>query len=260
LAEILTAMEYLIENPDIPHGKICVGFTPDEEVGRGVDRFDLKTFGAVYAYTVDGGEVGELESENFNAARAIVNITGKSVHTGTAKGIMINAALIAAELASRMPENEIPAKTDGYEGFYHLLNLQGNVEQAKAVFLIRDFDIGSFNARKAFMEKTVSELNDKYGGALELNLYDEYFNMAGPLAEHGHVINLAFKAMEDTGVKPIRKPIRGGTDGSRLCFMGLPCPNIFTGGHNSHGPYEYIPLQSMGKAVEVIINICKSVI
>ncbi|MDR1558887.1 MAG: peptidase T [Clostridiales bacterium] len=258
LAEILTAMEYLIENPDIPHGKICVGFTPDEEVGHGVDRFDLKTFGAAFAYTIDGGEIGELESENFNAARAIIKIAGKSVHTGSAKGIMINAGLIAAELVSRMPENEIPAKTEGYEGFFHLLEIQGHVEQAKVVFLVRDFDLDGLKARKAFIEKTVAELNEKYGGALSLNQYDEYYNMAGPLAGHGHVVDIAHKAIEDAGITPIRKPIRGGTDGSRLCYMGLPCPNIFTGGHNAHGPYEYIPLQSMGKAVEVIVNICKS--
>ena len=258
VAEILTAMEYLTENPSIPHGKICVGFTPDEEVGHGVDRFDLKTFGAIFAYTVDGGQVGELESENFNAARAIITITGKSVHSGDAKGIMINAGLIASELIACMPDNEIPAKTEGYEGFYHLLDLQGCVEHAKVVYLIRDFDMDGLNARKAFIEKTVAELNNKYSGVLALKQYDEYYNMAGPLAEHGYVVDLAYKAMEDAGIKPIRTAIRGGTDGSRLSYMGLPCPNIFTGGHNAHGPYEYIPLQSMGKAVEVIINICKS--
>ncbi|MDR2649324.1 MAG: peptidase T [Clostridiales bacterium] len=258
LAEILTAMEYLIENPDIRHGKIRVGFTPDEEVGHGVDRFDLEIFGAAYAYTIDGGEIGELEAENFNAARAIINITGKSIHTGSAKGIMVNAALIAVELASRMPENEIPAQTEGYEGFFHLLDIQGQVEHARVVFLIRDFDVDSFNARKAFIKENVTGLNEKYEGALSLNLYDEYLNMAGPLAEHGPVVDRAHKAMEDAGIIPIRKPIRGGTDGSRLCYMGLPCPNIFTGGHNAHGPYEYIPLRSMEKAVEVIVNICKS--
>jgi len=258
VAEILTAMEYLAGNPDIPHGKICVGFTPDEEVGHGVDRFDIKKFGAAYAYTVDGGRLGELESENFNAARAIITVTGKSVHPGTAKGVMVNAGLIAAELIARMPENEIPAQTEGYEGFYHLADLRGSVEHAKVVYIIRDFDLDGLTARKAFIEKTVSELNGKHNGALALNMYDEYYNMAVPLAEHGHVTEAAYKAMEDAGIKPIRQPIRGGTDGSRLCYMGLPCPNIFTGGHNFHGPYEFIPLQSMGKAVEVIVNICKS--
>jgi len=258
VAEIMTAMEYLTENPDIPHGKICVGFTPDEEVGHGPDRFDLKRFGAAFAYTVDGGRLGELEAENFNAARAKIYIAGKSVHPGTAKGIMVNAALIAAELIARMPENEVPAKTEGYEGFYHLMEVSGTVEHAKVVLVIRDFNMDGLNARKSFIEKTVAELNEKYNGALSLDMYDEYYNMAIPLAEHGHVIDIAYKAMEEAGVKPIRQAIRGGTDGSRLSYMGLPCPNIFTGGHNFHGPYEYIPLQSMGKAVEVIINICKS--
>jgi len=258
VAEILTAMEYLAENPDIPHRKICVGFTPDEEVGHGADRFDIGRFGAAFAYTIDGGQVGELESENFNAARATVNITGKSVHPGTAKGVMVNAGLVAAELVSRMPENEIPAATEGYEGFYHLTDLTGSVEHARVVLLIRDFDAEGFKARKTFIEKTAAELNGKYNGALSLDLRDQYYNMASPLDEHPHVIDIAYKAVEEAGVKPIRKPIRGGTDGSRLCYMGLPCPNIFTGGHNAHGPYEYIPLQSMGKAVEVILNICKS--
>ena len=187
----------------------------------------------------------------------MITITGKSVHTGTAKGIMVNAGLIAAELIALMPENEIPAKTDGYEGFFHLLEIKGNVEQAKVVFLIRDFIVEGFNNRKAFIEETVEKLNNKYEGALALNLYDEYYNMAEPLAEHEYVVNRAYKSMEEAGVKPIRRPIRGGTDGSRLCYMGLPCPNIFTGGHNAHGPYEFIPLQSMGKAVEVIVNICR---
>ena len=258
IAEILTAMEYLIKNPDIPHGKICVGFTPDEEIGRGADKFDLKAFGAAFAYTIDGGEIGELKSENFNAAQAEINVIGKSVHPGAAKGIMVNAVLVAAELVSKMPVDEIPAKTDDYEGFFHLMDLRGCVEHAKLFYSIRDHDKNGFNERKSFIEKIVAELNEKYPKALKLDLKDEYYNMAGPLAEHKHVIDLAYKAMEEAGVKPLRTPIRGGTDGARLSFMGLPCPNIFTGGHNAHGPYEYIPLQSMGKAVEVILNICKS--
>ena len=258
IAEILTAMEYLIENPEIPHGKICVGFTPDEEVGQGVDRFNLWKFGAAFGYTVDGGPIGELAAENFNAARATITVTGKGVHPGTAKGVMVNASLIAAEFIGRMPQNETPATTEGYEGYYHLSRLEGGVESAKAVYILRDFSIDGLNARKALVVKTVFELNKKYAGALSLDMYDEYYNMAVPLADLGCVTDIAYKAMEDAGVKPERVALRGGTDGARLSYMGLPCPNIFTGGHNFHGPYEYIPWQSMGKAVEVIVNICKS--
>ncbi|MDR3239512.1 MAG: peptidase T, partial [Clostridiales bacterium] len=259
VAEIMAAMEYLKLNPDICHGKIRIAFTPDEEIGRGVDHFDVEQFGAAFAYTVDGGELGELETENFNAARAIFEIEGKSVHTGSAKGIMINAGLLAVELAGRFPKAETPAETEGDEGFYHLLKIAGEVEKAKLVYLIRDFDRKGFEARKNFVEQAARDMREKYGqDTIRLRLYDEYYNMAEKLTDHQLIIDVAWNAMEKAGVKPRRSAIRGGTDGSRLCYMGLPCPNLFTGGHNFHGHYEYIPLQSMMKAVEVIVNICRS--
>ncbi|MDR1538614.1 MAG: peptidase T [Clostridiales bacterium] len=258
IAEIMTAAEYLIQNPEVEHGKIMIGFTPDEEVGRGGIYFNVEEFGANFAYTLDGGEIGELEAENFNAARATFKITGKSVHTGSAKGIMKNAALIAVELAQEMPYNETPALTEGYDGFFHLVSIEGIVESAKLVYLIRDFDVEGFRARKESMTELAESIGRKYGHeSISLEMHDEYYNMADSLKGHELVIDLACRAMDDAGVKPKRKAIRGGTDGAMLSQKGLACPNLFTGGHNFHGPYEYIPLQSMEKAVEVIINICK---
>lgn len=258
IAEIITAMEYLIENPDIKHGTIKIGFTPDEEVGKGADKFDVEGFGADYAYTIDGGEIGELEYENFNAAYARVIVNGRNVHPGNAKNKMINSVSLGMEFANLFPKNEVPEKTEGYEGFYHLNDFVGNVEKTNLYYIIRDFDSESFEGRKNFFTDSISKLNEKYGeDTFELDLKDQYFNMKEKIEPNMFLVDKAFKAMEDAGVKPIVKPIRGGTDGARLSFMGLPTPNIFTGGHNFHGKYEYIPIQSMEKAVDVIINIAK---
>ncbi len=258
IAEILTAMEYLISHKEILHGKIKIAFTPDEEVGKGVNHFNVEKFGADFAYTIDGGELGELEFENFNAARAKMKITGKSVHPGSAKGIMKNAGLIALDIVNMFPELEIPARTEGYEGFYHLTKITAEVESAKLDYIIRCFDLDEFKQRKDFVYDVVDKINEEYGSnTVELNLYDEYFNMKEKVDEHPHVIELAKKAYDAADVIPLIVPIRGGTDGARLSFMGLPCPNIFTGGHNFHGPYEYIAVESMEKTVEVIVNICK---
>lgn len=257
IAEILTALEYLVEHPEIKHGTIRICFTPDEEIGQGVAHFDVGSFGADFAYTVDGGKIGELEYENFNAAKAVVTIKGKSVHPGTAKGIMINAGLIAAELVSALPEEETPAQTDQYDGFYHLVSISGTVKSAKATFIIRDFDMKHFENRKAFLMKLVADFNKKYQNALTIEIRDEYFNMVTKIKEHMHVVDLACEAFKACGITPIIQPIRGGTDGAGLSFMGLPCPNLFAGGHNFHGPYEYIPLTSMEKAVSVLIKIAE---
>lgn len=256
IAEIMTAAEYIINNPNIKHGKIRIAFTPDEEIGRGADKFDVEAFGADFAYTVDGGRIGELEYENFNAAKAKIYIHGKNVHPGTAKDTMINSILIAGEFMHMLPENETPAHTDGYEGFYHLDDIVGNVEETKLTYIIRDFDMEKFNKRKDNIMNIVNKLNDKYGkNIITIDLKDEYFNMVEKINEKKYVVDLAFKAMQEVGIEPIIQPIRGGTDGSRLSFMGLPCPNIFTGGHNFHGKYEYIPVYAMEKAVEVIVKI-----
>lgn len=256
IAEIMTAAEYIINNPNIKHGKIRFAFTPDEEIGRGADKFDVEAFGADFAYTVDGGRIGELEYENFNAAKAKIYIHGKNVHPGTAKDTMINSILIAGEFMHMLPENETPAHTDGYEGFYHLDDIVGNVEETKLTYIIRDFDMEKFNKRKDNIMNIVNKLNDKYGkNIITIDLKDEYFNMVEKINEKKYVVDLAFKAMQEVGIEPIIQPIRGGTDGSRLSFMGLPCPNIFTGGHNFHGKYEYIPVYAMEKAVEVIVKI-----
>lgn len=256
IAEIMTAAEYIVNNPDIKHGKICIGFTPDEEIGRGADKFDVKSFNADFAYTVDGGKIGELEYENFNAAKAKIYIHGKNVHPGTAKNIMVNSILIASELINMLPEDETPAHTQGYEGFYHLDNIEGNVEQTKLDYIIRDFDMNLFNKRKKFITNIVNKLNQKYGkDTVKIDLQDQYFNMVEKINEKKYIVDLALQAMKEVGVEPIIQPIRGGTDGSRLSFMGLPCPNIFTGGHNFHGKYEYIPVYAMEKAVEVIVKI-----
>ena len=256
ITEIITAIEYLINHPEIKHPTIKIAFTPDEEIGAGVDYFDVEKFGCDYAYTIDGGIIGEISYENFNAARAKIDIVGKSVHPGSAKNLMINAGLIACELNSMLPVNETPATTEGYEGFYHLTKITGNVENAHLDYIIRDFDKESFEKRKNNIINIVETLNKKYGeNTLKLDLYDEYYNMAEIINEHKYVLDRAVEAIKKTGVEPLIEPIRGGTDGARLSFMGLPCPNIFTGGHNFHGPYEFICVESMEKAVETIINI-----
>lgn len=256
VAEIISAVEYLIDHPEIKHGTIRVGFTPDEEVGRGVDFFDVKRFNASAAYTVDGGAIGELEYENFNAARAVVTIKGKSVHTGSAKGIMKNSVLIASEFMGMLPENETPAATEGYEGFYHADSINGNVEHTRIKYIIRDFKMEGLNRRKEKIQEAAEKLNKKYGeNTVTVDLKDQYYNMKEKIEEHMYTVDIAKKAMEEMDIKPVINPIRGGTDGARLSFMGLPCPNLFTGGHNYHGKYEYIPVSSMEKAVKTIIRI-----
>ena len=258
IAEILTAMEYLMQHKEIEHGKIAIRFTPDEEIGRGADCFNIATFGADFAYTIDGGTIGELEYENFNAARANITIQGKSVHTGTAKNTMVNAGLIAAEIISSFPSDETPAHTEGYEGFFHLCYCNSSVGSATLSYLIRDFDEISFANKKAFIENIIAEKNKKYNNRIYLTIYDEYQNMLTQIQDKPHIIELAKSSMLECGITPIIQPIRGGTDGARLSFMGIPCPNLFTGGHNFHGPYEYIPVSSMEKAVDVIVTICKN--
>ncbi|MEA5083391.1 MAG: peptidase T [Lachnospiraceae bacterium] len=257
IAEILTAMEQLLAHPEIEHGDIAIAFTPDEEIGRGADFFDVEEFNCDFAYTVDGGEIGELEYENFNAARAKININGLNVHPGSAKGIMKNAALIGTKLAALLPADETPSKTSGYEGFYHLTCFNATTNNCKMAYIIRDFDKENFEKRKTTLSNIVAELNEKYDNIIELNIYDEYYNMIEKIEPCMHIIDLAKKAMEECGVTPIIRPIRGGTDGARLSYMGLPCPNIFTGGHNFHGVCEFIPVQSMEKAVDVIIKIAQ---
>lgn len=258
IAEIMTAMEYLIGNPHIEHGTIKVAFTPDEEIGRGADHFDVEGFRAELAYTVDGGGIGELEYENFNAASAKITLRGRNVHPGSAKGKMINSMLIAGELIGMLPKNETPAATEGYEGFYHLVSIDGGVEETSLSYIIRDFDEDNFEKRQQFIASLVEDLNKTYGpktAAIEIK--EQYRNMKEKIEPVRHVVDAAFLAMQEAGVEPKVQPIRGGTDGARLSFMGLPTPNIFTGGHNFHGKYEYIPVSSMEKAVEVIINIVK---
>ncbi|MDD2400978.1 MAG: peptidase T [Clostridia bacterium] len=257
IAEIMTAIEFLITHPEIPHGQICIAFTPDEEIGRGADKFDVKKFGADFAFTVDGGELGELETENFNAATATIIVKGKSVHTGTAKNKMVNSLLLAQELINMFPKNDIPAKTEGYEGFYHLMDVKGTVENTELRYLIRDHNRNKFELRKEFIKISVENLNNKYGKYISLDIKDSYYNMKEVIEKYPHVSKLAFCAMKELGIEPIVTPIRGGTDGARLSFMGLPTPNIFTGGHNFHGRYEFIPESSMIKAVQVIIKICE---
>jgi len=258
ITEIITAMEYLIQHPEIKHTTVKVAFTPDEEIGAGVDYFDVKKFNCDYAYTMDGGIVGEISFENFNAARAKIDIIGKSVHPGSAKDTMINAGLIASKLNSMLPDDETPSTTDGYEGFYHLTEITGNVENAHIDYIIRDFDKDNFEKRKNDIINIVETLNKLYGEeTIKLNLYDEYYNMADVINKNKFILDKAIEAINSTGIKPLVMPIRGGTDGARLSFMGLPCPNIFTGGHNFHGPYEFVCVESMIKAVETIINIVK---
>jgi len=258
IAEIVTAMAYLLKHPEIEHGPIRLAFTPDEEIGRGCDHFNLEKFGADFAYTIDGGELGQLETENFNAATATFTIHGKSVHPGTAKNKMINSVLVALELIDMFPANEIPAKTEGYEGFFHLINITGTVEQTVLKYIIRDHDLEIFERRKGFAESCAGQINRKYNAELvKLEIKDTYYNMKEILEQHPHVPALAEQAMRDMKIEPLKVPIRGGTDGARLSFMGLPTPNLFTGGHNFHGRYEFIPVQSMQKAVETIVRICE---
>ena len=256
VAEIMTAAEYLMTHPEVRHGKIRIGFTPDEEVGRGVDHFDVAAFGADFAYTVDGGMEGELEYENFNAASAKIEIQGRNVHPGYAKGKMINAIEVACDLQRTLPEAEKPEHTEGYEGFYHCVGLNGTVEKATLSYIIRDHDADRFEQKKVFMWAAVDLLKKKYGDeVLTLTLKDQYFNMRKMVEPHPQVIGKALQAMEMAGVKPLVRPIRGGTDGARLSFMGLPCPNIFTGGMNFHGKFEYCSLTTMCKAQQVILNL-----
>ncbi len=257
IAEILSAMEYLSLHPEIPHGKIRIAFTPDEEIGHGVDHFDVSAFGADFAYTMDGGEIGELQYENFNAAAAEITIEGKSVHPGSAKNAMVNAISVGIEIASLVPERETPEKTEGYEGFFHLHDFNGSVSHATMSYIIRDFNPQTFENRKNLLRMIIDRKNIQYKNAIVLNLYDQYYNMASQLNAYPEIIDLAKRALEQCGVTPIVRPIRGGTDGARLSFMGLPCPNLFTGGHNFHGPYEYIPISSMEKAVAVIVKIAE---
>lgn len=257
ITEIVTAMEYLIQHPEIKHGSLKIGFTPDEEIGRGAHKFDVKKFDAQWAYTLDGSQIGELEYENFNAASAKITVKGKSVHPGYAKGKMINAILIANKLISELPQNEIPEQTEGREGFFHVNHFEGDIEQANLSIIIRDHDFSHFQKRKDLLEALVLKLNHANEGSATMVIKDQYFNMKEKVEPVYHIVEIAQKAMEDVGVDPIIKPIRGGTDGSQLSYMGLPCPNIFAGGHNFHGKYEYVPVQSMQKAVEVIIRICE---
>tara|TARA_R110002020_G_scaffold37072_6_gene111856 strand:- start:31681 stop:32910 length:1230 start_codon:yes stop_codon:yes gene_type:complete len=257
LAEIMTAMEYLLKHPELEHGKIRVGFTPDEEIGRGAHKFDVEKFGADWAYTMDGSQIGELEFENFNAAGAMIHIHGKSVHPGYAKGKMINAISIANELMDLLPAQEVPQHTSGREGFFHVHHIKGGVELTELELIIRDHDMELFEKRKELLEKIVDNLSNKYRTAIDLKMEDQYYNMKDKVTPVYHIVELAQQAMLAVGVTPIIKPIRGGTDGSQLSYMGLPCPNIFAGGHNFHGKYEYVPVESMQKAVEVIVKICE---
>jgi tripeptide aminopeptidase len=256
IAEIVTAMEHLVLHPEIKHGTVKVGFTPDEEVGRGVDFFDVKKFGAEYAYTMDGGEIGELEYENFNAAKARVLIQGRNVHPGTAKNKMINSLLVANEFINMLPVEQRPEFTTNYEGFFHINKLEGTVENSVMEYIIRDHDRRKFEDKKALMHDIANLLNRKYSaGTVKLEIQDQYFNMREKIESVFHIVEIARRAIEDLGIQPKIIPVRGGTDGSRLSYMGLPCPNIFAGGHNFHGKFEYIPLESMIAATNVIIRI-----
>ena len=259
IAEIMTAVEYLINHPEIEHGDIKIGFTPDEEIGEGADHFDVKYFGADFAYTIDGGAIGELEYENFNAAGVKVTIKGVNVHPGYAKNKMVNSITIANEFASMLPVDEVPEKTSGYEGFYHLIELNGTVENTSMQYIIRDFFNDTFVKRQERLKEIEKDLNQKYGeGTVTVDIKEQYRNMKEMVEPVIHIVDNAKRAMEEAEVTPEIRPIRGGTDGSRLSYMGLPTPNMFTGGENFHGKYEYIAIESMEKAVEVIVNIVKN--
>ena len=257
IAEIVQAMCYLRDHDEIKHGDIRVGFNPDEEIGMGAHHFNVEKFGCDWAYTMDGGDIGDLEYENFNAAAARVRIKGVSVHTGYAKGKMVNASRLACEFNNHIPETDIPETTEGYQGFYHLLGIESRCEEAKLDYIIRDHDREKFENRKHFIANIAKEMNEKYGeGTVSVELRDQYYNMKEKIDPNMHVIDIVLKAMEKSGVKPKVEPIRGGTDGAQLSFRGLPCPNIFAGGVNFHGPYEFVSVQVMNKAVDVIVNIC----
>lgn len=258
IAEIVSAVAYLKEHPEIKHGKIRIGFNPDEEIGLGAHKFDVQKFGAKWAYTMDGGEVGELEFENFNAAAAKIVIKGRNVHPGYAKNKMINSMLVANEFISMLPADETPATTEGYEGFYHLVGMKGEVEQSELSYIIRDHDREKFESRKAFVADCANKINAKYGSEIvAVELKDQYYNMRQEVEPLMHIIDIAFGAMKEAGVEPKVKAIRGGTDGAQLSFKGLPCPNIFAGGLNFHGRYEFVPVQSIEKAVKVIVKIAE---
>ena len=260
IAEIMTAMDYLVKHPEIKHGKVRVAFTPDEEIGQGPHHFDVEKFGADWAYTMDGGEIGELEYENFNAASAKITFKGRNVHPGYAKHKMLNSMRVAHQFATMLPRHETPEHTENYEGFYHLVGMQGDVESSTLTYIIRDHDRARFESRKAEIQHLVNKINAEFGaGTASVELKDQYYNMREKIEPVMHIIDLAFAAMEAAGVEPQVKPIRGGTDGAQLSFKGLPCPNIFAGGHNFHGRYEFVPIQSMEKATEVILNIVKMV-
>lgn len=259
VAAIISAVAYLKEHPEIKHGKIRIGFTPDEEIGAGADHFDVEKFGCEFAYTVDGGEIGELEYENFNAAAAKIVFSGRNVHPGTAKDKMVNASLLAVEFASQLPANQRPETTDGYEGFFHLTTMVGSVEQAVLQYIVRDHSRELFEQKKQLLEQITAQLNKKYPGMVSLEMHDQYYNMREIVEPKKYIVDLASEAMEAVGVKPQIKPIRGGTDGARLSFMGLPCPNLFTGGHNFHGRYEYIPIPSLQKSMETVVKIAELV-
>ncbi len=258
IAEIMTAMDYLIKHPEVKHGRVRVAFTPDEEIGRGPHKFDVERFDAAHAYTVDGGPLGELQYESFNAAAAKVTFTGNSVHPGTAKNKMVNAGKMAAEFINKFPEQESPEYTDKYDGFYHLISVSGDVEHTQVSYIIRDFDKKAFETRKAFVEKFVTEIKQKYGeNRVQLEMNDQYYNMREKIEPVKGIVDIAHQAMTNLDIKPIVQPVRGGTDGSQLSYMGLPTPNLFTGGENFHGKFEYISADNMEKATNVIIEICR---
>ena len=258
VCEIISAMEYLVNNPDIKHGDIKIGFTPDEEIGRGAHKFDVAKFDADWAYTMDGSQIGELEYENFNAASAIIKIKGRIVHPGYAKGKMVNSMYYASKFMNMVPLNESPEKTDGYEGFYHLTSINGLVEETELKYIVRDHDMTKFKERKIFLMNLVEKLNKDFDqNMFEIKIIDQYFNMKEKVEPHMHIVDIAEKAMKELNIKPLIKPIRGGTDGSQLSYMGLPCPNIFAGGHNFHGKYEYLPVSSMISAIKVICKVCE---
>ncbi|MGL4993477.1 MAG: peptidase T [Bacteroidales bacterium] len=259
VAAIVTAMEYLVQHPEIEHGDVRVGFTPDEEIGRGAHLFDVERFAAEWAYTIDGGEIGELEYENFNAASAVVTVKGRNVHPGYAKNKMKNSITIAREIADMLPQHEVPEQTTGYEGFFHLMSFSGSIEKSTLTYIIRDHDAKLYESRKTLVKSIVENINAKYGDVASVEVKDQYFNMREKVEPVMHIVDLAKEAMIQEGITPKIKPIRGGTDGSQLSYKGLPCPNIFTGGHNFHGRFEYLPIESMIKAKDVIVRIIRNV-